>query len=348
MSIKIKVLPVYQGDALFLFINENKFSIVIDTGPQRSYSKGLLKDELAKIDNIELLILTHTDEDHIGGIIKYYEDENRKKELISNIWFNSGKVINEKLNLKDQNSFEVPLQKENDLKVSFRQGITLESEIIKDNIQLDNLIKSGDIYNFEYGKFTILSPETNDLKSFYNFWEIEENKPRKVSHSCDYSNTIDNLLINNKYTENGTIPNKASIAFLYTHDNYNILFMGDAYPSIIEKNIRILGFNEKDKLKLDIVKVSHHAGNYGISPELLKIIDCKHFIISTDGSNGLPLKECLARIVTHRTDKVTLYFNYKNETIENIFIKDEDKKHNFEVKYLSEENDYLISVDELV
>jgi beta-lactamase superfamily II metal-dependent hydrolase len=345
MSLKLQILPVSKGDCFFLILPS--YIIMIDAGTKRSYIKADLKNKFNNLEKIDLLILTHTDEDHIGGILKYYSDTSSKKDLIKKVWFNSGKLINDKLILNDENPPYVQITENTNLKVSLKQAISLEKKIEEDSLVLDTLIKSGDKYTFDFGNFLILSPDIEDLKLFYNSWEIEKSKIIKVSRSRDYDKTIDELK-NLPYEELGTIPNKSSIAFIYNYNNFNILFMGDAFSSIIKNNIeKYTDYNKSNKLKLDFVKVSHHGGNYSINYDLLEIINCTNYIISTDGSNGLPTKESLCKIVTHREDKIKLYFNYKNNNTQNIFFDEEFEKYNFEIIYLSKQDEYTIDLEKL-
>lgn len=88
-----------------------------------------------------------------------------------------------------------------------------------------------------------------------------------------------------------------------------MLFLGDAHPSIIVSSLRELGYSGDNKLQIDLMKVSHHGSKANTSDELLDLIECKCFIISTDGSrHGLPNKETIARIVAKQSD-CKIYFN---------------------------------------
>ncbi|MDR0824203.1 MAG: hypothetical protein LBN74_03865 [Prevotella sp.] len=42
---------------------------------------------------IDLLILTHVDDDHIGGVLKWFEQDVDAKDLVKKVWFNSGRLI---------------------------------------------------------------------------------------------------------------------------------------------------------------------------------------------------------------------------------------------------------------
>ncbi len=345
MCIELKILPVFQGDAIMVNCIDDDFNILVDTGTKRAYSKGILKSEIDKTDKFDLLVLTHTDEDHIGGLIQYLDDKERKQNVFKKIWFNNGEIINSNLTQPSTHIPEILLDDPDNLELSITQGISLEKNLKNIGLSSNELIKAGKTSNFGNVKITILSPDVSDLDNFLVEWNLETEKQLQMSKASDFDKPI-NELLKIKYTENGTLANKTSIAFILNYDKKSIMLMGDAYPSVIEANLRKLGYNETNKCKLDSVKVSHHGSTYGISPSLLEIIDCKDFIISTNGSNGLPFKECLARIVAHRKEKVFLHFNYKNEITQNIFSQQDFSDYNFELKYLTEENDYTIKLSD--
>ena len=91
--LQIKVLPANCGDCIIVsFDDGDKIkNILIDGGAGTVYD-DILKDEIKKIKNLEqkidLLIVTHTDIDHIGGIIKFIEDDSLN-DCIEEVWFNS-------------------------------------------------------------------------------------------------------------------------------------------------------------------------------------------------------------------------------------------------------------------
>jgi hypothetical protein len=69
------------------------------------------------------------------------------------------------------------------------------------------------------------------------------------------------------------------------------------------------------RLKLDLFKLSHHGSKGNLSPELLTLIDCTRFAISTDGTrHNFPDPEAIARILVNDPDREKmLYFNYRQE-----------------------------------
>jgi beta-lactamase superfamily II metal-dependent hydrolase len=90
-----------------------------------------------------------------------------------------------------------------------------------------------------------------------------------------------------------------------------MLLGADARPSVIERGLRQLGYSETNRLKVDLFKLCHHGSKANTSPTLLKIIECGHFAISTDGTkHNHPDRETIARIlVNDPRQRKTLYFN---------------------------------------
>ena len=87
-----------------------------------------------------------------------------------------------------------------------------------------------------------------------------------------------------KFKEDSTKPNGSSIAFIAEFGGKRVLMGADSHPGMIEKKLRSLGASETNRYKLDCLKVSHHGSKANTSLELLQIIDCTRFAISTDGS----------------------------------------------------------------
>ena len=67
-----------------------------------------------------------------------------------------------------------------------------------------------------------------------------------------------------------------------------------------------------DRLKLDALKVSHHASQNNLSKDLLALIDCKRYCISTNGDYFChPDREAIGRIIKYGGARPELSFNYR-------------------------------------
>ena len=341
----LKVLPASNGDSIIIKYGEadNLKNIIIDSGRGLACYKALknfFKEINDEKGSVELIVITHIDDDHINGILKIVQDDSVNKKIIKDTWFNSGTSISGFFNkgIADTTR-EVPLQMLDTTDMNMNQGISLETHLERIGIWSKKLIKSSDRYNCSGAVIKVLSPNLNALSEINEKWEYEVNKDTDMASISDYSTPIE-ILINNKFIEDTSIPNKSSIGLMFEYDGRCLLLLGDAHPSIIIQSLKLLGYSSENKLKVDILKVSHHGSKFNTCNELLRLIKCKEFIISTDGrQHGLPHKECLARILMSSDKGVKFYFNYN--IVDRIFTKDELDNFGIEYKCLNQD-EYIV------
>ena len=76
----------------------------------------------------------------------------------------------------------------------------------------------------------------------------------------------------------------------------------------------LLRQRKADRLKLDALKVSHHASQNNLSTELLQLLDCPRYLVSTNGDHfSHPDREAIGRIIKYGGDRPTLHFNYRSK-----------------------------------
>ncbi|HDR8341976.1 TPA: MBL fold metallo-hydrolase [Bacillus cereus] len=335
----LKVLPAFNGDCLLISFQEGDVTrnILIDGGIRRTYPRHLRK-EIEKIihsgQSIDLLIVTHIDDDHIGGIIELFRDSKIDKTIIKKVWFNSFKTISNYYPEINIEPLEVSIDFDN--KMGVRDGNTLEKALSALDCwekQVIHFNKKFIDYKLFNSKITVLSPLHEGIVALEKLWESKTTLEPKTKQDTkmarkenDYKKSIEDLL-KNRFSEDKSISNRSSISILFEYQEKKLLLLGDSHPTDIIYSLNRLGYNETRKLKIDFVKLSHHASKKNTSVDLLKIIECKNFIICTDGSkHNLPNKESLSRVIDHFSG-VNLYFNYK--IYEDIFTEEEMKTHNF-------------------
>ena len=319
-----RLLNANEGDAIHLRVKDEKggiHNILIDGGPEGTYSYknkkgkteyGELKQliELIKNQNefIDLLVLTHVDNDHIGGILRWFEQDADAKKIVKKVWFNSGRLISEYFQQKgfEENLLKIKNTSYRDTGIS--QGITFEDFIEKNKIWDRRIIKSGDEFIMFGLKFTILSPSDGKLQSLLCKWE-KESPISETSRTSDYSLSLSDLINSDHFKEDDSIHNGSSIAFMVEKQGKNILFLGDAHPRTIIDSLKSLGYSPENPLKVNFVKTSHHGSKANTSIELLELIQTDNFLLSSNGNKyKLPDKRCLARIIK-RNKEVNFYFN---------------------------------------
>ncbi|MCD9464532.1 hypothetical protein CJF25_16330 [Photobacterium phosphoreum] len=338
-----KVLKANNGDCLLISVNVDgtNRNILIDGGTSATYvrerRKGDLYNTLAEIkkngEKIDLLILSHVDDDHIAGLLKGFKNSGLLTELTNKVWFNSGSLIDESVGCDIESSHLVEFdyqrtETDADNYTSIKQGITFESFISDNNIWCKSLICEGAQYDFFGATIKVLSPTPNKLNKLLVKWEKEEKKSKSSASNTDYNLTFEELLKDDQFKKDSSVHNGSSIAFLFEYQNTKLLLLADAHDDVIVSSIRNLkddngqNYSEHNPLIVDYVKLSHHASSYNTSPTFLSLIRCDNFIISTDGSyHGLPNKLTLARVASKHPNAKFL-FNYPN-LIEQIFLPSE-------------------------
>ncbi len=127
---------------------------------------------------------------------------------------------------------------------------------------------------------TILSPSKDILKKFFEQVSEEKKDTTEIAYSNDYKNSI--VELNQKEEEKQvSLTNKSSIACLIESESANILLLGDADADEIVETLTELGYSKNNKLKIEFCKIAHHASRHNTSNELIQILDCSNYIIST-------------------------------------------------------------------
>ena len=102
------MLPAAYGDCMLIELKKNnydRFTILIDGGTVGSYKKDIkesLENYLKDDCKIDLVILTHSDNDHISGMNCILQNKNIVAK-INRVIYNSPYAIGKKFNLWDEN-----------------------------------------------------------------------------------------------------------------------------------------------------------------------------------------------------------------------------------------------------
>ena len=126
-----------------------------------------------------------------------------------------------------------------------------------------------------------------------------------------------------------------------------VIFSGDAHSSVLEKSIAfLLAERGAEQLKIDALKVSHHGSKANTSPDLLKMLRCRNFLFSTNGSrHEHPDPECIARILTTNNLKKNLHFNYRSDENKMWGSRSLARKYDYQAHYPdTEESGILITL----
>ncbi|WPG21423.1 MBL fold metallo-hydrolase [Kosakonia cowanii] len=305
-DMRIGILKAGKGDSLLLSWEGNH--MLIDSGTPSTLRKNR-NPSLPPIKDIEFCLITHIDYDHIGGFLDFLSKAKRN-DLHPDFLFLG-------------NTLDLIRYKDND-EVGFRHGSALSVLISILNLKCKPLF-SGDVLSLKNIKVTILSPTLEHIYILKEKWIEIEKELNKKDYSDEFvSLQKKKLNIDIRVAQNDLVKkpvndllNSTSIACLIEYKNKKALMLGDAHPEIISRQLKNLLKNQQiEKIDIDVVKISHHGSKHNTTLELLSLINCNRYIISTDGSRPYnhPDIETINKIIINAINvgfpKIYFYFNY--------------------------------------
>jgi metal-dependent hydrolase (beta-lactamase superfamily II) len=328
---RLEMLPAANGDALLVSFGDNGdvHRVLIDGGTPGSYKAAKKRlQQLAPANgplHIDLLVISHIDDDHIGGILGLLE----KQEIdvtFGDVWFNGyGHLIESELEPFG------PVQGERLTTVLLEQGHPWNNAVGWKPIRVTQGQKLPVIEVPGPGglSLTILSPDAEKLAKLKPVWEkvcreqgLDPNSSTGELGDVDQPDIeafgpidLENLA-SQPFHEDTAEANGSSIAFLAEYENKRVLFAADAHPTRLNRSIdELVGSGEK--LRLDACKLSHHGSDHNTSPDLIDRLDCTRYLISTNGSKFRhPHQIAMARVIMHGSRDKELIFNYRTEFTE--------------------------------
>jgi hypothetical protein len=324
MAFKIDFLPAKYGDCIWIEYGEpgNIHRILIDGGTKGT--RAAIKERLALLPEqerkFELIVVTHIDRDHLEGILGLLEDDQLAFKT-GGIWFNGWR--------------HMPTDEEIEAMEDFgaEQGEHLTGRILSHQLKWNKqfgekavvIPHDGDlpVINLPGGmKITLLSPNPEQLADLKGAWQKEvvdkglepgfgeDEIDEDIEHFGLDTPDVEELC-EMEFDEDKAEANGSSIAFLANYDGKSAIFLGDSYPGVIHTSLTKLFGN--GKVPLDLVKISHHASAGNTSPDLIKKLKCKKWVISTNGSiYKHPAQVTVARMVKFGGNP-ELIFNYKTQ-----------------------------------
>jgi len=321
----IHLLPAAYGDSVLIEYGESKSRyILIDGGPYYNFEELIegMKRVAPSIKELELLVITHIDIDHIDGIVTLLKRD-KLPFKIREVWFNGYDEIN------DFSDFLGVLQGEfiskliEIKKLPHNKSFQGNAVVVEDYNELP-VIKLRDGMTL-----SLLSPGKTGLQKLHAEWKKQIKKygkgadfAKKLEEDSRYdsaSGLLGDLPIEKlqelKVSGDKSAPNGSSIAFIGNFQGKSCLFAADATSDyLLEAITPFLIKNNLDHLKLDAWKLSHHGSKKSNLDKLMKKIDCKNILISSNGSKFQhPDQECIAKLLKNNGPDLRFYFNYKTE-----------------------------------
>jgi beta-lactamase superfamily II metal-dependent hydrolase len=338
--IAIEMLPGGHGDALVVEYGDggDKHQLLVDAGTVHCY-EDVRQRLLARRDKrYEVFVVTHVDEDHIGGAAPLLADPDLR-DRIRQVWFNGyvhserggnvlGPVDGERLTQRiNEGGYE--------WNKPFPDPVT---RLVGGPVVVPS---KGDLPTFTLpGQATVylLSPSGPKLKRMAKVWlqvvtdaglvagagsDRDNRAPKsfdkEVEERLDVLSDAELDKLAKQKGSDGSEANGSSIAFILEHGDKRALLAGDAHPSTLAASLkRYARMKGEDRVRIDLCKLPHHGSRGNVTTAFIESISCRHYLVSTDGRTfGHPDDAALARILRSSALPPHLYFNYETQRARN-------------------------------
>jgi beta-lactamase superfamily II metal-dependent hydrolase len=333
----IEMFPAGHGDCLWIEYGDKKnpHRILIDGGTGPTYE--MLKERIESLPDdekeFELFIVTHIDADHIEGSVRLLGSLDTLGVSFKEVWFNGWKHLPE----DEEDDHLGALQGEFLSLLIGRQGMKWNKSFAGKAVFVPAQGALPEI-RLEGGmKLTLLSPTHKQLKNLRKEWNkvivehgLDSDKEEKVLELLQKSRLKieddvlgdgDKLIDVKKLAESASSldtsePNGSSIAVLAEYEGKKCLLTGDAFAPVVQSAVERLleDDDEGAKLKVNLCKLAHHGSRRNVTTAMLELLDCKHYLFSTNGDKFKhPDREGVARVIQAAGKDTSLYFNYKTK-----------------------------------
>jgi hypothetical protein len=350
MRFSLDIRRARKGDCLLLHggTKAAPFLVMIDGGPDNVYTPHL-RPRLAaikaarKLDDqkplpIDLLIVSHVDDDHIRGILDFTRELIEAAGVpfarVSSLWHNTfddviGNTPSELTaalshqfgtasldgGLPDEATLDTDEDEEvigSTLKVlaSIEQGHRLRDHAkrlqVDLNPEFDGALIMADQGSVDMGDgltFLVagpMKPELTKLQQKHDAW-LKEQKEKKKTSDQALSAYVDK-----------SVPNLSSLVLLASSGGKRILLTGDARGDKILEGLEAVGALESGQsMHVDVLKVPHHGSSNNVERDFYERVTADRYVFSGNGEHGNPDRESLEMLVDARgADAFEIHLTY--------------------------------------
>lgn len=336
LILELTCLPAGTGDSIHIrYVGESgkARNVFVDGGNTRSdYNRGLkrrVRERLQAREQIDLLVATHDDDDHLMGLKWLLQDledgtiPGGTLDSIAACFFHSPKVLAQ---LARDKSARTPL--------SPRTAGAVASHLAAPNYAQPQQIPPW-TFALDGATITVLSPDPPTLERYARSVAREYGRTA-LSASSEHPQGLDELRrlasMPGSRAPSTSLANQSSLAFILSIGERRILISSDASPRVLSRSIAATcaSGSPRHRTALDCVVLPHHGSKSNMTLELARQLDCRSFMIS-GGSSGHhnPSKVAIATLLEGLPSgqQISLGCNSK-ESLQRLGIsEDEARKH---------------------
>jgi hypothetical protein len=331
-ALEMRFLNARQGDAIWIRWGEGH-QLMVDMGTTGAGTAlaGRLRALPKEARRLDLLVVTHVDTDHIGGVLSCVVDPDDPVPGLTfdDVWFNGWEHLHG----------QIPVGRGDLEPMGGAQGEAFTSWLREQHwnaafggaavVRGDALLPFRDLPDGL--RLTVLGPTTARLEALQADWkaEVEEAlskgkldevspglEPMGPSTPPELDSRVDlELLAEAPAHKDPSKANGSSITLLLewraTPESgpRRVLLTGDAFADEVVAGLALV--DGGGRVPLDLLKVPHHGSRQNMSRALVEAVDCPLWVFSSDGTTFRhPDAQAIARILAHGSRaQPTLAFN---------------------------------------
>lgn len=358
----LEALNARYGDALLLHFGsrDDPGLILCDAGPSGTYGEVIrprleeIKEERSPADPlpIDLLMVSHLDNDHIHGVIDLFEHVVERKAneeslpwVVRKLWMNQFDDIVGNSDAELRAALGDALGPDGTVRgglpakpealavaASARQGQSVRDSARNLFVELNGrpfrgLVSAGaGPVDVDLGRglvCSVVAPNREQLEDLHRQWDKVIRKKAKQPREA--------LAQAAAYLDE-SVYNLSSIVVLARADERTMLLTGDARGDHLLASLESAGILEDGKLHVDLFKLPHHGSVRNVEPEFFEAITADHYVISANGRHGNPDVQTLEMLsAARRDDEFTVYVTNTIRHVEAFFAKEREAGRQYEV-----------------
>jgi glyoxylase-like metal-dependent hydrolase (beta-lactamase superfamily II) len=326
-TLDLELLPARHGDAILVSWGDadDRHRLLVDGGPASAYPDiRQWFGDIAAPGPIDLMVMTHIDNDHIEGSILLVNDADLALD-IKEIWFNGPAQLSPELGPAEGEMFAALIH---------AREIPWNAAFGGDAVRSD----SSDllpVHELPGGlRLTVLGPDRQALLKLRDKWwsagdgdgflfdtaeqalAALRSKP-KLNPADTYlsdQGAPDVYELARQVSANDDSPsNGSSIVLLAEYGDVSVLLSGDATPGSLGRGVgRLLRERGVERLDLTAYKLPHHGSARNATRDVLKPLPAHAYLFSSSGgSHGRPHAAAVARCLEYGNPAAHLVFNYR-------------------------------------
>jgi hypothetical protein len=322
MSLEVQFLPAREGDAVWVRWGEGH-QLLVDMG--REETGRAMYQRLSQMDEahraFELLVITHVDRDHIGGVLTCVSDPETPLPglTFADVWFNGWEHLHNRRPALTPSAKAVeamgPAQGERLTKwlrhQSWNEAFDRAPVVRGAGAATPVTLPDG-------LTITVLGPPQSRLEALQREWKDEveialakggldevsrglssgRGRLESLGSSAPpvLDNQVDLTLAADGHTMDPSKSNGSSIVLLLECAGHRVLLTGDAFGDDVVDGLAVLG--KGAPVDVDCIKVPHHGSRNNVSRALVEAVVCPCWVFSSDGTQHKhPDAEAIARIL---------------------------------------------------